>query len=368
MILKVVNAGAFSGVNIGDCLIGDALDRLVIKSMDRVDLTGRPTINRDKNQTFRHATGARKVLRSYIAKPLRAFAVQLLHHRLAVEYDQVLIGGGNILFDTGCNNLQLTHSIATAFGRKQKTLKIVSAGVGPFQSDPSRMLSEIAEHANFISVRDQHSQEILSHFGINSKLLIDPVWFLGTIFQQERTLGCIEDQTNFGVNLMQINVPEPSAPTTISKSIHYIQQKTGLSPKLFISAYNNDPIIVNAIRRTYAELYGAKIQVNKLPRLTDGEASFNEIRSCKFVVSHRMHVAITASAFGIPTVVFPWQQKIPGVYGSVFGACADMFMSHHVFDPCEILELVENQIKHKKELAEKLSSMLRKNRHVYNTL
>lgn len=358
---KRANLGAFDGVNIGDLLIKDALSYL-LGSPDAFDLMGRRVV--DVNYTESQHSIKKYKNKSGLIREVVKNVVSLRNHlTVCARYETIIVGGGNILYDLGCKNLQRVLSVAKASAINRKKLKIVAVGVGPFEADRRNELLKISEICDYISVRDYVSRDILRDLGISSDILIDPVWYSGEFISDPGDIS----KSKFGVNIMNINVGDDGI-KDLCKSIKHISESTSLTPIIIISAFNGDPIVAKKFASAYSNLYGQDISSIFLPQLSSSEQNLTQFHQCAFILTHRMHVGIFASSRGIPTLIYPWQHKVEGVFHSVYGDMCGMMMIDKYFDADSVVEKLNVQVANSAEIKSSLSRALADNREKYNAV
>lgn len=92
--------------------------------------------------------------------------------------DILISGGGSLFQDTTSINSLLYYSFVLGLAQflRKKTI-IFAQGIGPLNSPISRFLVKfLFKRTNSITVRDEESLELLKKYGINAKLVTDPVF------------------------------------------------------------------------------------------------------------------------------------------------------------------------------------------------
>lgn len=365
--LKVLNCAAVSGVNLGDVLLAELIPWVAGREVVLCDLSGASTFIPgilDVRSVYRaRRFQLSKVLPRFLKLVIKRNAARRRLKALAKEYDEVWIGGGNLLFDIACDNFALAMIVAEAFHKEGKLVKVISVGVGPFSSDPSCFLKRLKTIAQKITVRDHEGLRILREHEMCASILIDPAWYLGDFLSEKHGLPLTRerDTGRFGVNVMR---PAALGSTGdydtwvegLAGNIEAIAKLTTKMPVLLISAFNGDPDVALAVQRRLGAAF-MNVDIKELPRLSADWEEWSDFVRLDFVLSHRMHVAISALAVGIPSVIYPWQPKVQGVIEAVYGdAVRNFLIDSELFEPDEVLARLKVQCGLKASLEEKLQA------------
>lgn len=370
----VLGFAAISGVNLGDNLIASMVRRLARRPVEYCDIRGafaplEPAVETAADSAKNRPNSVSRLIPVTVKRQLWRMVARQRHERLATTFPEAWIGGGNLLFDQGCDNLAMTASVAQAFGRVGKPIKLVSVGVGPFSADPTPMLKTIATHTTFATVRDEESRTILGSYGFDATILLDPVWFLSHYVSPKEHLS----PTEFGVNVMH---PQAMGSSTslqdsvlsIAQNILAIAQGSHRRPVFIQSAFNRDPLITSLVRQKLVE-DGLDSEIIVLPTTPDAPREWSRIAKLDFMLSHRMHPGIAAAALGVPTLLFPWQPKLPGVFGVVFGDLAEcMFLQTPWFDPRKVFSSVERLKRQSQTMRQMLTTRTETDLKIYGDL
>ncbi|WP_454435315.1 polysaccharide pyruvyl transferase family protein [Thauera mechernichensis] len=363
---KVLNCAAVSGVNLGDLLLAELIPWIAKREVTLCDLSGalvEPPRDSAKGGVAmtRVDSRLRRMLPRFIKVRMKRYIARRRYSALALQYDEIWIGGGNLLFDVGCDNLALALIAAGAFHKRGKIVKLLSVGVGPFSCNPISALKELQNVAQRVTVRDQDGLKVLNGNGVSASILIDPAWFLGDFLLELHgfRVAPTRETGRFGVNVMR-----PAALGAVGEyrlwleevasNIHAIARLTAKTPVLLLSAFNGDPDVTAEIQGLLSRS-NVVAEIKVLPRLSATYEEWLAFFRLDFVVSHRMHVAISALAVGVPCLVFPWQPKIKGVLETVYGDRSNTFLlESERFEANEVLLGLHEQKRFGVELAERL--------------
>lgn len=372
---KILNCAAVSGVNLGDTIIAEAVSFLTGRALTLCDIDGSladaalPQFSLDGSKNRGAVSHLRRLVPRFLKSRIREPIVRRRHSDLADEFGEVWIGGGNLLYDANCDNLAFSVSIARAFYAKGKVVKLLSVGVGPFVGEPKFSLETFGQCAEKVTARDDESRRVLRKYGVSSVLLIDPVWYLADMIESR---FCLRRVKGAHGSLFGVNVMRPSALGSresyslwlkeVVGNIWAIAEKRGLVPVLIVSAFNGDPSVAEDIRRLMRRRVGYSVGIITLPLVSSTSRAWSQFLELEFILSHRMHVAISGLALGIPTVVFPWQHKISGVLESVFkGYSQMMLLNSDRYNIDEVVRRVDWQRENSALLADHL--LTAKNMH-----
>ena len=185
MAKKVVVSGYYGFKNFGDELILSILLHY-LKACD-ADIT-----------VFSVDTEYTELLGVKAAKTFDLFQII----KTLFEADVLISGGGSLFQDATSIRSVLYYSIVLAMAQAlgKKTI-IFAQGIGPLKSPISRFLvKNLFKNCDYISVRDENSQNILANWGINSVLVCDPAFsLLNFKTEKEKVLG-VQLRDFIGIN------------------------------------------------------------------------------------------------------------------------------------------------------------------------
>ena len=120
-----------------------------------------------------------------------------------IKNSDVLISGGGSLLQDVTSKKSLIYYLGLIFAATllKKDVIIFAQGLGPFRSKISQILTKLAlKRCKLITVRDTDSQRLLNDWGIDSKLVCDPVFtFDIKSANKQNTIG-IQLRSFIGVN------------------------------------------------------------------------------------------------------------------------------------------------------------------------
>ncbi|MCR9533327.1 MULTISPECIES: polysaccharide pyruvyl transferase family protein [Vibrio] len=373
---KTLHVASTSGINIGDILIAQCVNKLITRNVVTADI---------KNENFEVSHPSSVNIKSRLINSLNRIPVLMPAlkkirfkvktskriNKLADQYDELIIGGGNLLFNkNGCDHLELCKEYTKIFKSKGKKVSYISVGVGPLEGKYESQLDYILKNADVITVRDQLSKNILAdskhYYRSDIEIIIDPVWYIPDIKVLEKK------PTNkyFGINVMDFTKTKQFGSDkfqfeNLIMNIYEISIKSNLKPIFIISAYTNDHVIMRKLSDELENRFGIKCSSITLPELNSKSEIWDVWLSLEFVISHRMHVSIMGLAFKIPTVVFPWQNKISGVLGSVLGT-ENILLTDVNFRSNEVLDKIKSQKENIKEIEKEIESSKVKYKKAYD--
>ena len=162
MTKKVVISGYYGFGNFGDELILSVLiQHLKELGIETVVLSSNP----------------RKTSTEHFVNAVHSFNTHQVSTILK-QSDVLISGGGSLLQDvTSIKSLIYYLWVIFTALRCRKDVVIFSQGIGPINNKFAQLITKfILKKCKYISVRDKKSQELLRDWGINSRLLCDPVF------------------------------------------------------------------------------------------------------------------------------------------------------------------------------------------------
>lgn len=360
-IMKTLKISALSGVNIGDLAISHCLERV----LDTTTVVSADLRLREKKLFNSSALTSKKknsILDVIKNNPLLYNLSLKLKYQLTTkkklnsvihDYDNLLIGGGNLLFNkNGIDFLDSCFSSAKLFHKHGKPFSVISVGVGPFTCPHKKQLEFLVNNSNFFSVRDETSKNLLisilgKEYSNKINVLPDPVILYSRLYNENIDFSQGFDW--FGVNAIDlVKSPQDSKIVQdfkeMAKNIIRLSIKLNLKPKLISTAYNNDPETLLLLKKYLDELSEESHEILYLEEKDIGNLCDKFIK-CKFILSYRMHLGILANSIGIPTLTYKWQPKIEGVTKQYIDNPELFLLSEPNFDFDEILAKL-NSIKH----------------------
>ncbi len=159
---KILISGYYGFDNFGDEAILDVL-LSHLKGHDVTVLSANP-----KSTVEKHRVNS-----------INSFNSDLIMKRLA-DFDILISGGGSLLQNVTSNRSLLYYcGLIYLFASMKKDVVIFAQGIGPINGFWGKLIAKMAlKKCKFISVRDEKSLDLLKSWGINAKLVCDPIFDL----------------------------------------------------------------------------------------------------------------------------------------------------------------------------------------------
>lgn len=302
---EVIISGYYGFKNLGD----DTLLRSLISTLREEEPHIKITVLCAKPKKMRKLYGVRTVNRYNLLKISRE-----------MKRAKMLINGGGNLIQDGTSKKSLLYYTTIMKMAKKRGLKLVlyANGIGPLYDEKSRRTAaEIINKADFISLRDPESLELLKEIGCEKKPVRisadpafvkgenDPEWIkfvlsregldpLGKYFMVSVRSGNTLDKskTNYDERIV----------TELSKAIGEINEKYGLVP-IFV------PFQAAVDDKITEELYG-KVGLGKILKGLSAKELSGVIERCDFVISMRLHLLIFAASCSVPMIGLSYDKKV----------------------------------------------------------
>ena len=188
-MVKIAISGYYGFKNFGD----EAILSVLINHFKNHDITG---FSSDTEYTSK----------TYGVKSVRSFDMQNIVKTLR-ETDVLISGGGSLLQDvTSLKSLvyySLVIALALLFNKK---VIIFAQGIGPINNKFAQIIvKNLLKKCNLVTVRDEKSLFLLNKWGIDAKLVCDPIYSLE--IPQQETVNIIgiqlRDFKTMNENLLQ---------------------------------------------------------------------------------------------------------------------------------------------------------------------
>lgn len=215
------------------------------------------------------------------------------------EADVLVSGGGSLLQDvTSLKSLiYYLAVIYTALILRKKVI-IYSQGIGPINSKIGKILTKFAlKHCNEISVRDKKSQELLKTWGIESKLVKDPVFNLN--------LPVKNRQGTVGVQLR--DYPTLSEEFLKALADEIIKRFKDKKIEIFSFQDNIDLDICEKFARILYKKGHTNIEVLHGLSIND---VFERVADLEYMIGMRFHANVTAIKSGVKTLAINYDIKV----------------------------------------------------------
>jgi len=284
MIKNIVISGYYGSNNFGDeCILNVLVEKLKEHNLDITVLSLNPEKTAEMNQV----------------KTVKSFALNEVIKTIK-NSDMLISGGGSLLQDvTSVKSLfyyLLIIFLAKFFNKK---VFIFAQGIGPVNNTFGRYFCKnLLKKADFITVRDAKSLELLKTWGINSNLVCDPLFGLNldkpnpteTVGIQLRSFKTLNE--DFLKNLA-IQVEKSFS----DKKIEIFSLQDSLDKDVcnhFESLLKN----INPNLQT-------EVIFNKNPK-----EIIERISQLEYMISMRFHACLIAAKYGIKTLAISYDYKV----------------------------------------------------------
>jgi colanic acid/amylovoran biosynthesis protein len=201
----------------------------------------------------------------------------------------------------------------------------MSVGAGPLEVPIHQRLVIVALRlADYASVRDASSAELLKRIGLKRAVLVRPDmgWSWSRLPEAVPEVSGITPQ-RIGINVMSLNDPryergmsitEPDwdrFDTYVGKLREVVKQLTagGHVVVLFSTETHHDVIVRSELMTRMREDGVLGLERLELQEDTSVEGLLETIRSCDAIVATRFHAALVSLAWGRPTIALAYHSK-----------------------------------------------------------
>lgn len=280
---KVLISGYYGFDNFGDeAILGILLDKL--KDCDVTVLTNNP----------------RKTFDTYGVHTVYSFSYDHVMKELA--YCDVLIsGGGSLLQDVSSNRSLFYYALIIQFAQMlNKEVVIFAQGIGPINAWVGKILAKnVLRKAQYISVRDQKSLELLQKWKINNaNLVCDPLYSL-EVSQPQRT-------QKIGIQLRKFDTLTDELFDNIAKQINlrYYDREIEL-----LSLQDEMDVGISKVFYHKLKTLNPNINVNIVKGLNNNEI-INRISEYDCMIAMRFHACLVAVKYGVKTLAVLYDPKV----------------------------------------------------------
>jgi polysaccharide pyruvyl transferase WcaK-like protein len=205
---------------------------------------------------------------------------------------------------------------------------IPSIGAGPIETRLGKaMILWLVAAADYVSVRDPYSGELLHSLGVERDLPVLPDMGYGYALLNGAA-PARNEPIRVGVNAMAYQDPRYGSygdgrrfRAYLDKTVDFVADllESGNEVVLFSSQTSNDPLVAaDLVAALEARgLAGHPRLHDAVDRIADGDDLLRTIRTCDYVVAARYHVILLSLALGIPTVGFSYHPKTQDLFGQV---------------------------------------------------
>lgn len=364
--MKVIKVSGISGYNFGDKILSICLDKLF--EYNNIDYSAFHIVplkgNNITKEKYIQANKRRNrvisfILNCHILMYFRNLIISISNIRYYLNIsrnDIVYYGGGNLISNANGSNY-LFLSFLLSFLLRNKKFNLLFCGVGPFSYPYKLQLNFIYNNSNMIILRDNYSK---SFFKNQNKIYVlpDPAILCSYFFPLNKN----QEKKTFLVNLLDYSKFDSQLYAQISfKLIHYniskIAKVKGLTPVFICTSISDMNYFVK-----FVEYYNDKeCKRHELVNLNEIEHFKSYLEMAEFAIVNRMHAGIIISSYYIPTLFYPWQNKVNGFVEHLANENHLDFLIDEINFDADIILNKLNVISSKynlKEIVEKMQSQL----------
>lgn len=268
--------------------------------------------------------------------------------------DVLLSGGGSLLQDsTSTRSLMYYLSITAAAKLMRKKVMLYANGIGPVSGKRNRRLvKQVVNKADLITLREENSYEELLSMGVNSKkcfVTADPVFTMDGIGREEAEALLAKEGVPADKPIVVVSVRNwKDMDKFIGKFAQMcdtIVEKHGRNIVFLGMQMPNDIIISEKVRKKMKQ-NAYILKENYSPYEVMGVISLAD-----FILSMRLHTLIFAARQRVPLIGFIYDPKIEYYLEKLDMPSGGKLKE---FDPEKTLVLVEDLIERKADYVEKL--------------
>lgn len=211
--------------------------------------------------------------------------------------DILISGGGSLLQDvTSLKSLFYYLFIICIALILKKQVIIFAQGIGPVNNPLGRYLAKnILKHCNHISVRDEESAQLLKRWGIDSKIVCDPVFSLKIDNQPKEKI--------LGFQLRDFNGID-------DYYLKFLASFCPLFPSYKIEIYSlQDSIDLEVCKRFKHSLEVENIPAELFYKMK-AEDVINRISRCEYLIGMRFHSLIIGLLSGVKCLAINYDIKV----------------------------------------------------------
>ena len=385
--MKCVLISFFNSHNIGDCLIADILYKKLSSRYitEKLSYSGNPNIITNINDLKKTNSplkndGISSLIHRFVKKyPFSG--ILSLYRKFKQKYvilkslekkiwksDVLVIGGGNMIFDTSKNsNSAFRFSEYTSIAKKHgKKVFVISIGIGPFVTiEQEKNAIQALEKCDYITFRDKRSLGIYTQHSNKTNnvfLSVDPVFSLPYSLKKDKL-----ERIVIGLNVFDSR----QIGDDLSKYKRIIDGyarlanllSAGLSAKIVL--FSTDMTDYDAVCDVYKSLQKeSNVEIAEINGLEELLKLYDKL---SILIGTRMHSMIIALSQIIPVVGLSWQPKVDALF-EIFDLKDRVFkydklndFANVIVSKCskilEDLELEQDQIYERLELINKIGEI-----------
>ena len=239
-------------------------------------------------------------------------------YKEALRSDYYISAGGSTF-----NNHRLVsnRSFALAARIVNKKLKLGAIGVsiGPFKNkENERSIIKYLQNLDFLSLRDQRSFDFASSFDLPYHPIkaFDLAALLPSVYSHSKSKDIINDEDHRTIAISICNYEryvggdlkkEASRNLFFKNLVELLAQNKRIHFKLFIFNGHKTMGDYEVSKELISRLNPSNLTI--IPYLQDVKKTWNEIASCDFVLSTRMHASIFGCYAKIPFMLLEYHKK-----------------------------------------------------------
>lgn len=338
--MKILIIGMVNSSNLGDQVIYECLRRLFEKNhhdINACDFNG----NGKERQVseVNESESLKKIIKIWLEKNryLSGFIKNVSWHFEKRKFynaltqkirmaDSIVIGGGQLITDINFGLPRRFSEIHRACIVNKKPYSTIFCGAGEtFSKKGSEIYKKLFEGADHIVLRGLASSLSVRKMAVDNKYICtcpDPVFICKELIKARsvnkiNTLGiCYQDINSLSLHSDHLRKIGVKGVENIISEIIDQHLARGYKVEIFTNGEIADFISANNF---YKSKYVDEVNVAIVDRPTDPMSLINLISSYSRVISFRMHAAIIAYSYGVPTLNLVWDKKIQEVWDR-FGA------------------------------------------------
>ncbi len=245
--------------------------------------------------------------------------------------DTLISGGGSLLQDsTSAKSLiyyLLILFLAVLFGKK---IVIFAQGIGPIKNKTLSFITmTLLKKADYITLRDENSLNLLKKNGINAKICADPVWNLN--------LKVCEKSNKTGIQLRNCSMVDNEFLIKLAQNINtYYKDK-----EILILSLQNK-LDTEICKRFQEELYKMNPNINAtVVKNTSNDKVIKDICSLDELIAMRYHACLIAIKAGVKVLPINYDIKVETIAKQFnlkyVNGKADIDKTFKEFNECEYI-------------------------------
>lgn len=278
---KVLISGYYGFDNFGD----EAVLSILLNKLKGCDVT---VLTSDPRKTFN--THGVHCVNSFSQKVIQEIA----------KCDVLISGGGSLLQNVTSNtSLMYYSSIIKMAQIAKKKVIIFAQGIGPINGFWGNFFTKrMLKKCDYVSVRDEESLKLLKSWGVDAKLVCDPVYSLPT--------KQIEHSSRIGLQLRRYDTLTDNLFDNIVSQVksRYFAKEIEL-----ISLEDNMDVGISEVFMSKLKYVDPKIKVKIVKGLSQDE-KIRRIATLDCLIGMRFHACLIAIKHGVKTLAINYDPKV----------------------------------------------------------